>query len=276
MNTAEAMAQIQTVMSAAEEPVACVLLEAGGKMREVIADHRQLGKVLGGSPTIVGALRLLDVTAVATTRGAATKHELPKSFDIGVRGDILLVRNAEDSSPMPLTLKEYRSWLKEGGLAAENKAWEEAAEEEGGDDEEGEEFGEESDDEDDGEEGSESEGEEGTDVESEGEEEDEEAINESVLAELEQLPMEKLREFLTALGLDAAGSREELIARVQEKMAAPPSDASEEEDEDEEEEEEEEAAPEPEPTATKRAAGKSPVTSAPAKRHKGRAAGSSR
>ena len=27
MNTAEAMAQIQTVMSAAEEPVACVLLE---------------------------------------------------------------------------------------------------------------------------------------------------------------------------------------------------------------------------------------------------------
>ena len=42
MNTAEAMAQIQTVMSAAEEPVACVLLEAGGKMREVIADHRQL------------------------------------------------------------------------------------------------------------------------------------------------------------------------------------------------------------------------------------------
>ena len=88
--------------------------------------------------------------------------------------------------------------------------------------------------------------------------------------------MEKLREFLTALGLDAAGSREELIARVQEKMAAPPSDASEEEDEDEEEEEEEEAAPEPEPTATKRAAGKSPVTSAPAKRHKGRAAGSSR
>ena len=169
MNTAEAMAQIQTVMSAAEEPVACVLLEAGGKMREVIADHRQLGKVLGGSPTIVGALRLLDVTAVATTRGAATKHELPKSFDIGVRGDILLVRNAEDSSPMPLTLKEYRAWLKEGGLAAENKAWEEAAEEEAGDDEEGEEFGEESDDEDDGEEGSESEGEEGTDVESEGE-----------------------------------------------------------------------------------------------------------
>ena len=72
MNTAEAMAQIQTVMSAAEEPVACVLLEAGGKMREVIADNRQLGKVLGGSPTIVGALRLLDVTAAATTRGAAT------------------------------------------------------------------------------------------------------------------------------------------------------------------------------------------------------------
>ena len=88
-----------------------------------------------GVSTIVGALRLLDVTAVATTRGAATKHELPKSFDIGVRGDILLVRNAEDSSPMPLTLKEYRAWLKEGGLAAENKAWEEAAEEEAGDDE---------------------------------------------------------------------------------------------------------------------------------------------
>ena len=37
---------------------------------------------------------------------------------------------ALDSDPhfwMPLTLKEYRAWLKEGGLAAENKAWEEAA-----------------------------------------------------------------------------------------------------------------------------------------------------
>ena len=77
MNTAEAMAQIQTVMSAAEEPVACVLLEAGGKMREVIADHRQLGKVLGGSPTIVGALRLLDATWTILSKHRAPATTAP-------------------------------------------------------------------------------------------------------------------------------------------------------------------------------------------------------
>ncbi len=56
MDLAAAMAQIQSVMSAPDTPVPIVVLRASGKKEEIVADQRKLAEILGGTPTVVGAV----------------------------------------------------------------------------------------------------------------------------------------------------------------------------------------------------------------------------
>ena len=54
MEAASALAQIKACMAAPSNPVACVVLRAGGTTEEVVTDQRKMGEVLGAPPTIVG------------------------------------------------------------------------------------------------------------------------------------------------------------------------------------------------------------------------------
>ena len=64
MDIAAAMAQIQSVMSAPDAPVPIVVLRASGKKEEIVADQRKLAEILGGTPTVVGAVNALTTGAL--------------------------------------------------------------------------------------------------------------------------------------------------------------------------------------------------------------------
>jgi len=69
---------------------------------------------------------------------------------------------------------------------------------------------------------------------------DEEETKAKVVEQLMELPKGKLKEACKQMGLSTAGDRDELVARIVEKMNVAEED-DDEEDDDEEEEEEEEA-----------------------------------
>ena len=101
MDLAAAMAQIQSVMSAPDTPVPIVVLRASGKKEEIVADQRKLAEILGGTPTVVGAVNALDVQAVARrdNKGKKNPFALPDSFEPNLKGDVVLFRTADDAVP---------------------------------------------------------------------------------------------------------------------------------------------------------------------------------
>ena len=205
-------------MSAPSVPVACVVLRAGGKVDQITLDQRKIAEVLGGPPTVVGAIRSLDVQAVAKrgAKGAVSKHAFPATFESKLKGDVVLFRTDDDASPQPFTAKEYKAWVADG-----------MPDEGGSEDEEGE--GEELEEESDSEEES-----------SEGEEEEEE---EEEMVDLTTLSEQHLREACKALGLETKGKKEALVARIAahaEEHADDdaPTDSDDDDDDDDEEEEE--------------------------------------
>ena len=90
---------IRSVMAAPDTPVAIVVLRASGKKEEIVADQRKLGEILGGTPTVVGAVNALDVQAVARrdNKGKPNPFKLPESFEAKLRGDVVLFRTADDA-----------------------------------------------------------------------------------------------------------------------------------------------------------------------------------
>ena len=129
-----ALAEIQAVMGAEEEPVSVVVLEAAGTSREAVVDHRKIKDVIGGQPTFVGFIRKLDVAAVARkdNKGAANKHEMPAQFQPNIKGPIVLFRTGAEgnmSVPLPVTVAEYEAWVKAGGAAEEEEEDEDEGEE---------------------------------------------------------------------------------------------------------------------------------------------------
>jgi hypothetical protein len=243
MANAEAMAQISAVMSAPSEPVGVVILRADGSADEATIDHRKVNELLGGTPTVVGAIRALNVQAVAQRggNGKANKHKLSEdSFERKIKGDIVLLRTASDAvgSPRGLTLAEFQSWVEQGMPDGEDS-----------DEEEGEEFGEDEEESEDGEEGSES----GSEEEESGE--DSESGEEEEIV-WEALPVAKLRRACELEGIDADGSQAELMQRLISHAKEQTGDVSEEEGEKEEEEEQAPAKLNPKPkSGQKRAAG---------------------
>ena len=221
MDTAAAIAQLKATMSAPTQEVACVVLRASGEVHEVTIDHRKVSEVLGGMPTMVGAVRSLEVTACALReqkKGKVTKHELPDSFDQGIKGDIVLLRTNEDAAPVAFTSKEYHEWVEAGRP-------DEAEDED--DEEEGEEFLEDD------------------DEEEEGEEEDEE--EEDAREAFEKMSDAELRKGCMMLQVSSEGTRDELIERMVEASAAlnadsDDSDDDEDDDEDDEDDDEEDEA----------------------------------
>lgn len=211
---AVAIQELKSVMSAESSPLPCVLLRTDGTTEEVVTDHRDIRKVLGGSPNIVGALLTLNVQAVSVNdeKAPANAHpNLPDSFESGVCGDILLFRTDEESAqPLPFTLQEWQNWLNEGGAARETRAVEEAEAAEGED--EGELL-----DEEEGEEEDESEDESGEESE-EGEEDVEESGDESEEEDWETISEDQMRVVLGQLNLPTDGGRDELQARLREHI----------------------------------------------------------
>jgi hypothetical protein len=222
MATAEAMAQISAVMSAPSDPVGVVILRADGSTDEATIDHRKVNELLNGAPTVVGAIRALNVQAVAQRggKGKANAHKLPEStFQLKIKGDIVLLRTASDAagSPLALLLSEFHSWVAEGMPDGEES-----------EEEEGEEFEEEEEEE--GEEDSEA----GSEEDGSGEESDSEEID------WDALPEAEVRQACKMLGIGAGGSKAELCERLIAHAKEETGDMS-------EEEEEEEEAPAPKP-----------------------------
>jgi hypothetical protein len=114
---ATAMREIQSVMSQPQLPVAVVVLNANGSSKEQVIDQRKLGEVLGGTPTVVGAVRSLDVQAIAKrgAKGTVNTHKLPENWETGVCGPIILFRTDESAQPKPFKLAEFKAWVDEGG-----------------------------------------------------------------------------------------------------------------------------------------------------------------
>ena len=269
----DALAQISAVMSAPTQAVAVVVLRADGSCDEAKIDHRKVGELLGGTPTVVGALRFLSAQAVSRrgAKGSVNKHALPAdSFEPGIKGDIVLLRTDDDSAgtPLDLTVVEYNKWVDDGRPDAEEEEGEEEGEEdEGEESEEGEESGSE-------------------DEDGESDEEDE--------VDLSELPESELRRACKLFGLGEEGSKEALITRLARRSpprrplapritAIPPlqvahakeqvegeSDEESESEGEEEEagEEEEQEAPAPKRRTTKAASSAAGPSKAPAKRAK--------
>ncbi|KAG8468827.1 hypothetical protein KFE25_007345 [Diacronema lutheri] len=174
------VSQIGAVMAEAEKEVRVVVLKVDGTTAEATVDHRKVGEMIGGTPTVVGAIRALGVQAVAMSaaqsRPGAKKnaHKLPEaSFEPGIKGDIVLLRTADDEvgSPLDLGLKDYSAWVDEGmPEAEEGEDDDEGEEDEGEEESEGESEGEDDDDddEDDDEAGDDDEEEEEEEAEEEG------------------------------------------------------------------------------------------------------------
>ena len=182
----DALAQISAVMSAPTQAVAVVVLRADGSCDEAKIDHRKVGELLGGTPTVVGALRFLSAQAVSRrgAKGSFNKHALPAdSFEPGIKGDIVLLRTDDDSAgtPLDLTVVEYNKWVDDGRPDAE---------EEEGEGEEGEE------------------GEESGSEDEDGESDDEDEVD------LSELPESELRRACKLVGLGEEGSKEALITRL--------------------------------------------------------------
>jgi hypothetical protein len=221
MAKAMAMAQMRAVMAAPTEQVTVVVLHADGTSTEAMIDHRKVGELLGGTPTICGAIRALDAQAVAKD-GAAGKvntHVLPSgSFEPKIKGDIVLLRTANDEvgSPLGLPLAEFLAWVEQGMPEGDDSESEESegSEDESDEDEEGEE----------GEEGEES-----------GDEDESDEEDEAV--DLAKLPLDQLRDACKHVGISHKGSREQLIERFEAHAKQQTEKAS------ESEEAEDEAAP---------------------------------
>ena len=135
MATAESLAQIKAVMQEEESPVEVVVLAADGTSSELVVDHRKIRELLGSLPTFVGSIRKLDVSAVARKDGVGKKntHVLPKHWDEGIKGTIVLFRTVEEGAmfvPKPFRLADYEAWRAAGGV--EEEVEEEDEEEEGG------------------------------------------------------------------------------------------------------------------------------------------------
>lgn len=224
MASAEALANISAVLSAPSEPVGVVILRADGTVDAATIDHRKVGELLQGTPTVCGAIRALNAQAVCLRagKGKANAHSLPNTFEPKIKGDIVLLRTASDAagSPMALALQEYTDWVAAGRPDGEDSDEEE----------DGEEFGEEES----GEEG-EGEGESGEDGEESGEEEEE--------IDWDSLPADELRKACEMVGVETEGSKKQLIERLIAHAKVETGDFNEEEGEAEEgtEEAEEEA-----------------------------------
>ena len=187
MATAESLAQIKAVMQEEDNPVEIVVLAADGTSSELVVDHRKIREVLGSLPTFVGSIRKLDVSAVARKDGVGknNKHVLPKHWDEGIKGTIVLFRTVEEGAmfvPKPFRLADYEAWRAAGGV-------EEEVEEEDEEDEEGED-GDEDEDEDSGEE---SDGEEGMDME-------------QMAEQMASLPEKELKKMLKDMELPVTGT----------------------------------------------------------------------
>ena len=113
---ATAMREIQSVMAQPPTPVAVVILRPDGSSEEQTIDQRKLCDVLGGPPTVVGAIRALDVQAVAkrNAKGSKNKHALPENWEESVCGTIILFRTDEEAQPKPFQLTEFKAWVAEG------------------------------------------------------------------------------------------------------------------------------------------------------------------
>ena len=205
----EALAQIKAAMAAPNSPVACIVLRANGTSEEIVEDHRKLGAVLGGQPTVIGGIVSLGVMGVALkdSKGKRNKHALPDTWDT-VKGDIVLFRVSDDGAPAPFTLAEFRKWVKEGmnDVAPEPEGELES------------ESGEESD----------------------ASDEDEESF-EVFSTRMKALPVSELKRACGILGLSDKGSKPDMIARMHAHSQANASDDM----EDDSEEEEDSAAPTP-------------------------------
>ena len=226
MDIAAAMAQIRECMAAPDTPVSTVIFRASGKREEVVSDQRKLSEVLGGPLTVIGAINKLGVQAVARrdSKGKPNKHQLPETFEDGVKGDVALFRTAEDASPVPFTLKDYDEWVADG--------MPEDPEEEGEDGEDELELGTDDDDEEEEEEDEDEE-----DEEDEDEDDDDEEEEEDDEANLAAMSTQDLQRACKIFNLKCTGSKEELVQRLLEHQ----NDVEEaDDDEDEEEEEEEE------------------------------------
>ena len=209
-------------MAAPSDPVPCVMLLANGSIKEVVADQRKYGEMLGGRPTVVGAIISLGVEAIARNgaKGKKNQHALPESFEANIKGDVILFRTDEDASPIPFTAKEYREWV-DAGMPDDGP-------------------------------------EEAEDEEEEEEDEEEEETLEEFTAKMKDLTMPQVREACKVLGVSDKGSRQELMQRLHEKAAegeeddddSDDDDDDDEDDDDEEEEEEEEAIDPAEQTRT--------------------------
>jgi hypothetical protein len=195
MDTAAAIAQIQAVMSAPTEPVACVILRADGSVEEQVTDQRKISVVLGGVPTVVGAIMSLGVQAVAK-QGAtiATNHTFPsETFEPNIKGDVVLFRTGSDAEPIAFTAAQYNEWVDKG------RPDEPVASEE---EESGEEM----------EEGEEESGEEESD-ESESESEEGETFAD-FSDRMKELPLEELKKACRLCNLSDQGTQEQLLARM--------------------------------------------------------------
>ena len=204
MATAESLAQIKAVMQEEDNPVEIVVLAADGTSSELVVDHRKIREVLGSLPTFVGSIRKLDVSAVARKDGVGknNKHVLPKHWDEGIKGTIVLFRTVEEGAmfvPKPFRLADYEAWRAAGGV-------EEEVEEEDEEDEEGED-GDEDEDEDSGEE---SDGEEGMDME-------------QMAEQMASLPEKELKKMLKDMELPVTGTVSALAPSIIASARARPS-----------------------------------------------------
>ena len=143
------MAQIKACMSAASEPVACVMLRVDGSIEKIVTDQRKMGSILGGRPTFVGAIASLGVQAVACDGAKKkSKHTFAgANFEPTIKGDVLLFRIDDDASPLPFTPVEYKAWVDAGCPDEVSEAEEDSEDELEGAEEESDSDGEESDEE---------------------------------------------------------------------------------------------------------------------------------
>ena len=218
----EALAQIKAAMAAPNSPVACIILRANGTSEEIVEDHRKLGAVLGGQPTVIGGIVSLGVMGVALkdSKGKRNKHALPATWDT-VKGDIVLFRVSDDGAPAPFQLAEFKKWVKEGMNDVAPEPEEELESESG--------------------------------EESDASDEDEESF-EVFSARMKALPVSELKRACGILGLSDKGSKPDMIARMHAHSQANASL------EDDSEEEEDSAAPTP-VKVTKAKAKKAPAKS---------------
>ena len=162
--------------------VTMVILRASGEVNEVDMEHREIREVLGCGPSLLACFAS-DVFGWVRSdgQGPVNKHQLP--FD-EVHGDIVLCRidRSSQPEPEPYTAKDYRKWRREQ-IPGEPHAAEDDDDDDDDDDES---------------------------------DEDDESSEE----ELEQLPANAVKERLVELGLPTGGSKWEMLARLQQALAA--------------------------------------------------------